>query len=889
VTPQRRRIRLKDRLRGLLWQLRGVLRPTRVEREIDDEHAFHIEMEADRLLREGVPPDEARRRARVAFGGVERHRQAVREARWTWGIEEAWRDSRYAFRALAQGPLFSLSAVGTLAVGIGAATTFFSAVQGVLLRPLPVAEPDRLLGVELVRESGTPTRSVSLPDYLDYRDGTAGTLDLAAHHLSDVTLSNEGGAIAGLGLDVSSSYFRVLGVTPALGRFFAPGEADRVDAPAEVVLSHDLWEGRFGRDPSVVGGTLTVNGQALTVVGVAPAGFRGTMLGARPAVFLPLGLYGRLQGRDIGDRMGNEWLQLFGRLTAGTAPERAAGALGATARALLASHDYDGLGNTDARVSRFSPLPAGQRQMAGRSVLLLLASASVLLLVAAVNVAGMMLARASRREREISLRLALGAGRARLARQLLTEGLVLGLVAGGAGIGLTALGMRLVEGVRPPGLPGFGLDLPMDGPVLAFAVGAALLASLVFGLVPAYHATRADVGGSIKRGATNPSGTPGRSALVGAQVALTLVLLVSTALLLRTLEQALATDHGFDQEGLVLAEINLRLNGYDNDTGPLFYRSLLDGLRASPEIASAALSTTIPLGPGWDQTRASVPGLEPPEPSGWVVGWSAVSDGYFETLGFRFRSGGEPDRMARPPSIVVNDALAELFWSDDRPVGRTFRFNGQDAAVSGVVPTGKYRSFSEEPTLYAWFPLEFAYTPSLYVHVRPTRDPATAVAALRQTVASLDPHVPLINVTPLETAMAQSLFFQRTAAGFIGAFAAMALLLSATGIFGLLAYTVEQRRREIGIRMALGAPGAGVVGSVVRKGLAPVLVGLVVGAGGALLVGRLLEGLLYGVPPGDPRSFGAAGAFLLGVALVAAWVPAARAARVDPAATLNTE
>lgn len=880
--------RLLDRLRGLARHARAAVRASRSEQELDEEHAFHIDMEVERLVRDGVPPDEARRRALVAFGGVERFQQQVRESRWTWALEQAWRDARHALRGLARRPLLAVSAVATMAVAIGAATTFFSGVEGVLLRPLRVTAPDRLVGVSPISEAGGRSGVVSLPDYLDYRDGAAGIVDLAAHHLSDVTLSNEGGALASLGLEVSSNYFRALELVPAVGRFFAAGEAERLDGPAEVVLTHELWRGRFGADPAVVGRTLYVNGQELTIVGVAPAGFHGTMLGARPAVLLPLGLYGRLQGRDIGDRMGVEWLQLFGRLAPDASLEHASDVLGATARGLGAAYQY-GRQPVGARVEPFSPLPSRQRAVVSRSLLILLSAAGLLLLIAAVNVSGMLLARASQRRREISMRLALGAGRSRLVGQLLVEGLVLGTLAGIAGVGVGALGTRLLGSVRPPGLPGFRLELPVDGPVLAFAVASALLASLLFGLLPAYHALRSDVGPAVRPTSTTPSATRGRSILVAAQVALTLVLLVSTALLLRTLRAALGTDHGFESRGLVLAELNLRLNGYDRESGPEFYRSLLERLRASPEVASAALSTSIPLGEGWDQTRASIPGLEAPEPSGWAVGWSAVSEGYFETLGFQLHGGAEPDPRSVPPGIVVNDALAQLFWPGDVAVGRGFRFDGRDAEVSGVVPTGKYRSFSEEPTLFAWVPLDFAPSPSLYVHVRPRTDRSATVGAIRRAVTSLDPHVPIIRMTTLEAAMGQSLFFQRAAATFIGAFAVLALLLSATGIFGLLAYTVEQRRREIGIRIAVGASQAGVVRTVVRAGLAPVLVGLVAGLVGALLAARLLQGLLYGVPATDPASFTAAGLLLLVAGLVAAWVPARRATRVDPAHTLKAD
>ncbi|MBW3535602.1 MAG: ADOP family duplicated permease [Gemmatimonadetes bacterium] len=844
-----------------------------------------------RLEAEGVASVEARRRALVAFGGVERYQQRVREARWTWGPSQASRDARLAVRALARRPLFALAAVGTIAVAIGAATTFFSVVEAVLLRPLPVPDPERLVAVEIVTRSGERNATVSRPDYLDYRTQAAGTVELAAQHLSDVTLSGEGGAArASLGLEVSGSWFGVLGLRPAVGRFFGGPRADRADAPAEAVLGHDVWVARFGSDPSVVGRTLRVNGHDLTVVGVVPEGFHGTLLGARPAVYVPLGLHPRLQGGDIDDRTGMEWLHLLGRLAPGATRERAAASLEVAARRLAAAHDYREQVEPDrVVVDAWSGLPPRVRGMAARFTLLLLAASMVLLLIAVVNVAGMLLARASQRGREIAVRLALGAGRPRLVGQLLAEGLVLGLLASGVGAAVAFAGTRLIEGVRPPGAPGFHVDLRIDGTVLAFALAAALLASLAFGLIPALHATRSDVAGALRRGGGGRARSRGRSALVGGQVALTLILLVSTVLLLRTVRNALAVDHGFDPAGLVLAEMDLRLTGHDEARGEAFYEALLERLRTSPAVASAALSTSYPLGFGWDQTRASVPGLEPPDPAGFPVGWSAVSDGYFETLGFPLRAGAPPDPRAPPLRVVVNEALATTFWGGSSPVGRQLRFGGRDATVAGVAPTGKYRSLSEEPALFAWVPLDYAYSPSRYVHVRPRGSAAAAMAALRSAVAELDPHVPLISVGTLEAAMGQGMFLQRAAAAMIGAFAAVGLLLSATGIFGLLAYTVEQRRREIGIRMAIGAGAREVTRSVVGRGLGPVLAGLGAGAIGALLAARAMEGLLYGVPALDPASFAAAAALLLGAALAAAWLPALRATRVEPAATLNAE
>lgn len=883
--------RLRDRLRGLAGELRSSLRPVRTERELDEEVGFHVDMETERLMREGLSAREARRRALVAFGGVERYQQRVREARWTWSAGEALRDGRYAVRSLSRRPLFTLAAAGTIAVAIGAAATFFSVLEAVILRPLPVYEPDRLVGIRILARSGDLTTIVSLADYFDYRDEAEGMIELAAQHLSDVTLSSEaGGAQATLGLDVSANYFDVLGLQPALGRFFEGRRADRADASLEVVLGHDLWVGRFGRDPEVIGRTLRVNSHDLTIVGVAPEGFRGTLLGVRTAVFTPLGLHPLLQGVEMDSRTSTSWLQLLGRLAPGVSREQATASLGAVAGRLAGEYDYpDQVEPTDVIVEPLSPLPPPARATAARLTAILVGASLVLLFIAVVNVAGMLVARATERGREIAVRLALGAGRQRVVAQLLAEGFVLGLLASAGGIALAIIGTRLVEQVQPPGAPGFFIDLRIDGVVLAFALTAAFLSTLLFALVPALHASRSDVAGTLRRGAGGRGTSRGRSLLVSGQVAMTLVLLVSTALLLRTLRNAVTVDHGFDPEGLVLAEMNLRLTGYDESRSRSFYESLLERLRASPAVESAALSTSYPLGFGWDQTRASALGVDAPDPSGWPIGWSAVSEGYFETLGMPLRAGTVPDPRVPPLRIVVNETVAQTFWEGQAPVGRPLRFGRSEAEVVGVAPVGKYRSFAEEPRLFAWVPLDHSFSPALYVHVRPRGSTGDAIVELRRTVASLDPDVPLIAVGTLEAAMQQRMFFQRATAVLIGVFGAVGLLLSTTGIFGLLAYMVERRQREIGIRMAVGAGGRQVVRSVVGKGLRPVLAGVGAGLVGAVIAAGALESLLYDVPARDPLSFGAAALLLVLAALLAAWIPARRAARLNPAATLSTE
>lgn len=911
--------RFRDRAAGLFRTLGAVLRPGRAERELDEEHAFHIQMETEKRIREGLDPAEARRQARVAFGGVERWQEEVRGARWTSSLERLWLDFRYAVRTLAGAPLLVAVVVVTLGVAIGASTTVFGLVDAVLLRPLDVPAADRLVGVAIQQGDRGLASTVSYPDYVDLRQGSGSVLaGLAAHSLADIAISDGERADAALGVFASATYFGVLGVTPALGRFFGAGEAAPGSTAAVAVLSHDAWRSRFGGDRDIVGREIHVNGEPLTVIGVAPEGFHGAFLGTRPVAWMPLGLAARLQsGSDIGSRTTWRWLQLIGRLAPAVTAERAERALSTVSAGMAATYDYpDHIVPGAVDLVPYRGLPP-TTQTGGSLVLsLLLGAALLLLLVAAVNVAGMQLARASARSREMGVRMALGAGRARLIRQLGVEGALLGLAGAGAGAGIAAWAGALIGRIQPPGAEGFALEIGLNGWVVAFAMGAGLLTSLVFGLLPALRATGGDVRTAVSDGGSAPSSARLRSTLVGGQVALTLVLLVGTALLVRSLRSAAAVDHGFDPEGVVVAEVNLRLNDYDEPRGRAFYDALLEQLRAAPEVASAALATSVPLGQSHDRTFARVPGFETPDPRGIPVTYAAVSADYFRTLGMTLRAGalrappdGGPDASAGaagdagtesgaggpragaagPIPVVVNTAFADRFWGSGQAVGQPFTFFGEDAVVTGVAPTGRYRSFSESPRAFAVVPFGRRYSSSALVLIRPAGPQSAAVGAFRRSLARLDPYVPAINITTLDRAMGQSLFIQEFAVTLVGVFAAVGLILSATGIFGLLAYAVAQRRREIGIRMAVGSPAGRIARSVIRSGLRPVVIGTLAGLAGALVVTGVLESALVGITARDPVSFAAAALLVLAVATLAAWFPARRATRVDPASVLRVE
>jgi predicted permease len=804
-------------------------------------------------------------------------------------------DIRHALRSLRKHPGFTAAVVLTLAIGLGATTTIFSAVNAVLLRPLPAHDPGGLVSVAERRADGRERSSLSLPEYEAYRDHVGGAVELAAHHASDVTLTTPAGAEVALGLDVSGNYFSVLGLTPAAGRFFDEAEARGPGAAPVAVLSYDAWQVRFDGDPGAVGRTLRVNGQALTIVGVAPRGFHGTMLGARPPVWLPIGLYDQLHpGRDAYTWGSMTWLQLFGRLAPGTTAQQAEAALAVRARQHGASHEYDDNPPVGARVREFTTIPVGLQNAVTGFMILLLATAGLVLLIAMVNVTGMLLVRAAARRREVAVRLAIGAPRRILVRQLAVESVTLALVGGAAGVLLATWLTAFLATVRPPFAGMFVLDLSLDWRVMTFAASAAVVAGIACGLAPALAVTRGGAPSVLREGARGPDGRSRlRSTLVASQIALSAVLLVSAGLFVRTLQSALRTDHGLDPRGVFVAEIDLRLAGYDEGSGRAFYDRLVERVRAVSGTEAAALAEVVPLGPSWEQTRVMVPGHEPPPgEAGHLIYYNVVSPEYFETVRLPLVSGRALTAADRdgPPVMVVNETFARRFWPDGSAVGQHVRRGRQDGVeIVGVVPDGRYRAFSEPPTLYAYVPFGQEYAHGMSLHVRTRADAETFAAALRAEIRALDPDVAPIMIASLTEVLESSLFPQRLAAGLIGGLGVLGLVLAVVGVFGALSFRVVQRQREIGVRVALGASGLRVIGLVVRDALGLFGVGLVGGLVAAGLVARLFMGLLHGLSPVDPATYVAVAA-LLGVSVtVAAYLPARRAASVDPMEALRSE
>ncbi len=805
-------------------------------------------------------------------------------------------DLRYALRALRRAPGFTLAAVVTLALGIGGTSTIFSVLNALLLRPLPVREPARLVELR-ARDKGGTVSSLSFAEVSDLRAASAPHASLAAYSMQQFTLNAGADPEPMTGALVTENYFEVLGVAPAAGRFFT-GEEGRIGAGPVAVLSWDLWQRRFGGDAGVVGRTIRLNGQAVPVVGVAPRGFHGTLSIAGLELFVPVTAYAQLvpgAARGRLENRGHRWLRVFGRLDPGVSMQTAAAALDARARAIGRANPRPQL-LLGVATERLHGLPRGMRQ--GLAVVggLLLATALLVLLIASVNVAGMLLARATARRREVAIRLAMGAGRGRLVRQLLTESAVLWLLGGAAGVVLTTWLAGALPALVPP-MPHsvrLALDVRPDARVVAFALLLSLATGMLFGLAPALQATRPDLVGALRE--TSGPGRRGsrlRDAFVVGQIAASVLLLVGAGLFLRTVRHSWTADPGFDPDGVVGAQLDPGLHGYTDARAAELYRRLEASLRATPGVTDVAMTTLLPLS-GMEETMRVRPDGRAAREEGTEVGFSAVTPGFFGTLRvpvLRGRTFAEADRAGTPAVAVVSREAARRLWPGQDPLGRRISTGGPAgpwAEVVGVVDDLQAGRLGEAPSPFVYFPHAQSFSAGANLLVRTSGDPGAALGAVRRELRALDPDLPLMGATELRTMIAVQTP-QRLIATFLSAFGAVGLVLAAVGLYGVVAYLVARRTHEIGIRVALGAVRRDVVGLVLRQGVGLAAAGVAVGSLLAALAMQPLASFLPGVAPLDPLTFAGVAILLSAVTLLACWVPAVRAARVDPIQALRTE
>lgn len=811
-------------------------------------------------------------------------------------------DLVYSARVLRKSPLFAGTAVLVIALGAGAVTTIYSAANSILLRPIPgVRDPGSLVQIVRTEDDGHGSLSASYPYSQQLRDNVHALTGVVAWTSAQLSIGVGDTHTAAAGDLVTANYFDVLGVAPELGRFFVPAEDSGAGAHPVVVISHGYWQRALGGDPAVLGRILDVNGTPLTVVGVAPQAFDGTMPAMRVDAWIPLMMQPQVRpgmGRLTSPNMG--WLELFGRLRPGAS--RAA----AQAEVAAVTRNAANGGTESKTFSRFSGARLYHLAMVPPEVYdavlgffaLLFAIAMLVLLIASVNVAGMLLARGIGRRREMAVRAALGAGRRRLVGQLLTETLVLYGMGAAGGVAIAYAGARLLEHVPVPADVPLVLHFAPDGRVLAFALGVALLVGLTFGLAPALRSTRGDLATGL-RGDTAGSGSNrsrARSALVIGQMALSLLLLVSAGLFMRALERGQHVDPGMEVNGVAVAGLNLNIAGYDSVSGMQAYDRLKQRLEAVPGVTTVSYAHVLPLSMNSMSFDMRIDGYTPQhdaDGTGEVsVATNFVDGDYFEALRTPLVAGrtfDASDKLKAPKVAMVNETFVHRYWPDANPLGRVVRLRGVPYTVVGVVRDAKYHTLADPPTPFAFVSISQLWDGDRQLLVRTSGDPGALASTIRRLALEAAPNLPSPQPTTLAAITSIVLLPQRVAAGVTGALGVVGLLLAAVGLYGVIAYSMTQRTREIGIRMALGADRRSVLTLVLREGLRLVAIGIAVGVVLAIAATRFMRPFLFGVSPVDPLTFGGITLGLLAIAVFAAYLPARRAAGADPAIVLRQD
>ena len=813
-------------------------------------------------------------------------------------MQTLWQDLRYGARMLRKQPGFTLIAILSLALGIGANTGVFSLVNTLLLRSLPVENPQQLMAVNLTMNKGTEYVSSSYPNYKDLRDRNDVLAGLVAYRPTTLSLSSEGKNERLFGYLTTGNYFDVLGVRAMLGRAFTPDDDRAPGAHPVTVMSHRCWQNRFGGDPSVIGKNVILNGHAFTVIGVAPKDFHGTEIMFAPAFWAPMMMQRQIEpGSDFLNDRSDGRLMLTARLKGGVTAGQAQSSLSNLMSQLATEfpRDNEGRGvelNLPGLIS-----PNFRTPIIGFAAVLM-GIVGLVLLIACTNLANLLLARATGRRKEIAVRLALGASRWQIVRQLLTESVLVSLLGGGLGLLLAAWINDLVSAFKPPVDLPLQLDLSLDWRVMSFTLALSVFTGIVFGVIPALQSTKLNLVPALKD-ETSLAGHRRprlRNALVVAQVALSLVLLICAGLIVRSLQQAQSLNPGFNPENAVMLSFDLGLQGYDQARGRAFSQQALDRVRALPGVEAAALSKWMPLTLTESTTVVYVEGKTTQHLANLPSTiYCRVGPEFFRTMGVPLLAGREfapQEREKEARVVIVNEAFARRFWPGENVIGKQFKFGGAEGdpwQIIGLAKDGKYVSLGERPRLLVYQPLLRDYSSLVNLVARTSSDPQTTLAAIRREVQSLEPTLPLYNVKTMQEHLSLPLFPARVAATVLGCFGLLALLLAAVGIYGVMSYSVAQRTREVGIRMALGAQRRAVLALIVRQGMSVALIGVGLGLALAFAATRLLADLLYGVSATDPLTFSIIALLLMMVALLACWVPARRATKVDPMIALRCE
>ena len=882
-------------LNDLLFRLRSLFRRKNVEAELDDELRFHFEQHVAKSIESGLALQEARRRARLEFGGIEQLKEEHRDARGVTFIETLLQDIRYGLRMSAKSTGFTVVAVLTLALGIGANTAIFSYFNAWIIKPLPYPQADRLMVFQSHDKKKGWTREglFSTASFLDFQKQSTSFEQTASWTGWNFNLTGDGPPALIEGGRVSWNYFDALGVKPMLGRTFTPDE-DGAGAEHVAILGQGLWQSRFAGDRNVIGRRITIGGESYTVVGVMAGTFQFSLMGLAN-LWTPLAL----TDKERADR-GSSWFSAFGRLRPGVTPERAQAESAAIFARLETQFPQT---NTNLTLLVGSMTDEIARNEGAPQVMICLCMVGLILLIACANVANLMLARATSRTREFAVRGALGATRIRLARQLLTESLLLFFFGGAAGVLFGLWGMRWIESEIPGHIRGYLVNYghaDLDSTTLVFTLGITLLCGLIFGLAPAHENSKLNLNRTLKEASGQATGGQGSARLrrifVAAEIALAVVVLISATLLVKSFILSVRSSPGYDPANLMVAQLALPRTKYALESRQRnFSEDVLARIHALPQVISVGAASAVPFG-GFGRSveveAAERPAARPGEKLG--ARFTAVSSDYFSAMqiglvkGRVFNSAGAPGSS---PSAIINETLARQFWPNEDPIGRELRFGEQHTVctIVGIVKDIKMYQLRPRPERQMYVPLAQFPSATLGFVVRTAGDSTAMATAIRDTIWTVDRDQPISSVEPLETLMIIVDAGNRMLTKLMVFFGALAMFLGAIGIYGVMSNLVSQRTHEIGIRTALGASPPQVLGMVIGQGLKLTLIGVAIGVLGALGAARTLATMLYQVTPYDPLTFIAVPIVFAAVAAAACSIPARRAMRVDPLVALRYE
>jgi len=885
-----------NRLRVLYSRIGGLFSGRRPAQEFERELESHLAMLIEENLRRGMPPAEAERAARIRLGGLTQLKETNRELRGLPFIETFLQDARYAWRMLRKNPGFTAVAVLTLALGIGANTAIFSVVYAVLLKPLPYAHPEQLVtAFQANTQEGVPEDGVSYPNFEEWRAQNHVFSELAGITAHQLTLTGRGEPSVVDTSVVTPEHFALLDVKPLHGRVFFPAEGKQ-GAPPVVIISENLWRGTLGADPRILGSSIILDKRPFTVVGIMPAGFRSPFIETKQEVWIPLvqdPLFGSWMARRAG-----HWLPVFGRLKPGVSIAQAQAEMDAISDRLAREFPAENKGWT----VRLVPL---QKEIVGdvrTALLVLLGAVGLVLLIACANIANLLLTRATSRSKEIAVRTALGAGRARIIRQLLSETAVLGLLGGIIGIALAYAGVQVLGSLMPENLPRLN-PIRVDNFVLAFALVLSAIASVAFGLVPAIFSANSNIQGSLRDGGGRSGESlnrrRARSFLAAAEISLAMVLLVAAGLLLRSFSKLTSVSPGFETHSIVKAEVSLPQFQYSTPPQWIaFSDKLLAQVQAQPGMQDTAVAVPLPIVNGKINLGFDIVGAPPASAAeSRLADYASVSPEYLRVMGIPLLAGrffNQQDILSAPRVSVISKTFAQRYFPNQDPIGKRLNFGfppnpDVEREIVGIVGDVRDVSLGEAPGPMMYVP--FAQVPfwGANLVVKSTLSTSAVAAAIRQEVQNIDRDLPVTDVAKLPDLIDASVSQQRFRTFLLGLFAAMALILAATGIFGVIAYSVACRTNEIGIRLALGASRSAILRMILRETLLLTLAGLLVGIPCAVAASHFVGHLLFGVSANDPVTLAAVAFTLAAVAAFAGFLPARRAMRVDPVIALRHE